>query len=403
MGDENAASGGRRDRRAFAPGPATSPSSSRIELLLHMVAVFALLYVFLVSIDLMGGAFKLFGKGFAENLIKGCSNPVVGLFIGILATSLIQSSSTTTSLTVGFVGGGVLPLGLAIPIIMGANIGTTITNILVSFGFVARKEDFRRAFAGATVHDFFNLCSVTLFFPIEMKYHVIQKLAERMTGAFDTSGGLRFTSPLKAIIKPASGACRHLFTDVLGLSPLPSGIILMTIASVALIVSLIFLVKLMRGIILQKAERAINKCLFRNDLTALVLGICLTAAAQSSSVTTSLMVPLVGAGVVTLARCYPYTLGANIGTTVTALLASLATVKAGDHGSVGVTAAFAHLIFNVLGIAVFYPLKMIPIYLARRLSSLAAESKRWAIVFVLGIFFALPLLMILPTTGRTTA
>jgi sodium-dependent phosphate cotransporter len=119
--------------------------------------------------------------------------------------------------------------------------------------------------------------------------------------------------------------------------------------------------------------------------------------AQSSSVTTSLVVPLVAAGVVTLHRCYPFTLGANIGTTVTALLASLATVKGGDMGSVGVTCAFAHLLFNILGIAIFYPLRAVPIFLAEKLAALAAESKRWAIVFTLGVFFGVPLLMILFT------
>ncbi len=144
---------------------------------LRILTVLGLLYVFLLSITMMGSAFKLFGKGFAEALIRGCTNPFAGLFIGVLATGLIQSSSTTTSLVVGFVGGGVLPLQFAVPLIMGANIGTTITNLLVSFGFVTRREDFRRAFAGATVHDFFNICSVIVLFPLELRFHIIQKAA----------------------------------------------------------------------------------------------------------------------------------------------------------------------------------------------------------------------------------
>lgn len=364
-------------------------------LLLHVIAALCLLYVFLLSINLMGMSFKLFGEAFAENLIKGCSNPVVGLFIGVLATGLIQSSSTTTSLTVGFVGGGVLPLEFAIPIIMGANIGTTITNILVSFGFVARKEDFRRAFAGATVHDFFNLCSVALFFPLEVRFHLIQKAAERLTGAFGTAGGATFASPLKAIIKPVGNAIKHQLIDTMGLTPRAAGIVILSVSIVALIVSLILMVKTLRVVIVQKAERFVNRYLFRNDVTALILGIALTVLAQSSSVTTSLVIPLVGAGVVTLHRCYPYTLGANIGTTCTALLAAMATVQAGEGGAVGVTAAFAHLIFNTFGILVFYPLKIIPITAAKKMADLAAESKKWAVIFVLGVFFGVPLLMIL--------
>jgi sodium-dependent phosphate cotransporter len=345
----------------------------------------------------MGGAFKLFGKRFAEGLIAGCSDPVIALFIGVLATSLIQSSSTTTSLVVGFVGGGVLPLRLAIPVIMGANVGTTITNILVSFGFVTRKEDFRRAFAGATVHDFFNLCAVSLLFPLELRTHVIERMALRLTAVFDTAGGVIFSSPLKAIIDPAAHGLRRFFVDVLALSHLAAGILLLCVSILMLIISLVLLVRTLRTVIVHKAERFINRYLFRNDFTALMLGLALTVLAQSSSVTTSLVVPLVGAGVVTLARCYPYTLGANIGTTCTALLAALATIEAREGGSIGVTTAFAHLLFNVLGIAVFYPLKAVPIFLARRLSVIAAESKRWAIVFVLGVFFGIPLLIIMVT------
>ncbi len=74
---------------------------------LKILGVPFLLYSFLVSIKLLGTSFQLFGKGFAEQLISSYSNPFLGLFTGILATSLVQSSSTITSLIVGLVGGGV--------------------------------------------------------------------------------------------------------------------------------------------------------------------------------------------------------------------------------------------------------------------------------------------------------
>ena len=389
-----------------AAGPDVRPSFAvrfyqSHPVLFRVLGAIVLLYFFLLSISLMGSSFKLFGKVFAENLIKNCANPVVGLFIGIFATSIIQSSSTTTSLVVGFVGGGVLPLQFAIPVIMGANIGTTITNIIVSFGFVTRKEDFRRAFAGATVHDFFNLCSVLVFFPLELRFHLIQRLAERLTLLFNNAGGVKFSSPLKAVIKPVVSAFKHVLVDNLDLSHTAAGIVMLVVALAILIASLVYLVKTLRVLIVRNAETFVNRYLFRNDAMALVLGICLTVLVQSSSVTTSLIIPLVGAGVVTIYRCYPFTLGANIGTTCTALLASLATVSATEGGSVGVTTAFAHLLFNILGIAVFYPLRRIPIWLATTLAALAAESKKWAVIFVLAVFFGLPLLMILVTRYAT--
>jgi sodium-dependent phosphate cotransporter len=372
-----------------------APWHRRHKALIHALGALVLLYVFLLSISMMSSAFKLFGKAFAETLIAGCSNPTIGLFIGMLATGLIQSSSTTTALTVGFVGGGVLPLNFAIPIIMGANMGTTITNTLVSMGFVTRKEDFRRAFAGATVHDFFNICSIVVLFPLELRFHFIQRMAEMLTRAFGATGGAVFASPVKVVVKPVCSAIKHFLVDSVGLPKHIAGAVLLLVAVLTLIFSLVFLVKTLRTLVVDKAEVFVNRYLFRNDFTALVLGICLTVLVQSSSVTTSLIIPLVGAGVVTLSRCYPFTLGANIGTTCTALLASLATVHAGAGGAVGVTAAFAHLIFNVIGILIFYPLKVIPMTAARRLANLATESKRWAIIFIAGLFFGLPLLIIL--------
>ena len=131
--------------------------------------------------------------------------------------------------------------------------------------------------------------------------------------------------------------------------------------------------------------------------TAFLLGMILTAAVQSSSITTSLIVPLVAAGVISLQKAYPFTLGANIGTTITAMLASLATVGAdgGAASTIGVTVAFAHLMFNIFGVVIFLPLRRVPIYLATRLSNVAAENKKWAFLFIILVFFLLPLLVIL--------
>jgi sodium-dependent phosphate cotransporter len=377
--------------------PVKNQKTTTIYIFLRVLGALFFLYVFLLSIKMMGASFKLFGQGFAETLIENCSNPVVGLFIGILATSLIQSSSTTTSLTVGFVGGGVLPLDFAIPMIMGANMGTSITNTLVSMGFVTRKEDFRRAFAGATVHDFFNLCAVLLLFPLELKFHMIQRLAEMLTRTFSSAGGVTFTNPVKVIIKPVVSLLKHSLIDGAGLAEVAAGCVMLGIAIAALVGSLVFLVKSLRAVLFDKAENAVNKYLFRNDAVALLLGLLLTIMVQSSSVTTSLIVPLVGAGVISIYRCYPYTLGSNIGTTFTALLAALATVKAGEGGCVGVTTAFAHLIFNLMGIAIFYPLRGIPIFLARRLADIAVESKKFAVLFIICLFYGIPLLMIFLT------
>jgi sodium-dependent phosphate cotransporter len=365
---------------------------------LKIAGVLFLLYFFLASIKLMGLSFQMFGKGFAEGLISTYSDPFLGLFTGILATSLVQSSSITTSLVVGLVGGGALPVEHAIPIIMGANLGTTITNTLVSLGFVTRKEDFRRAFAGATVHDFFNICTIIVFFPLELKFRFIQKSAFFLTTVFQGAGGVTFTSPFKLAINPAVKSFKLFLMKTLSLPEMAAGVIMLIVAVIVVIASLVYLIKILHASISARATVFIDRFLFRNDFTALSLGLCLTVLVQSSSITTSLIVPLVGAGILSLRRCYPVTLGANLGTTFTAILASLATVTMVDKQTVntaGVTVAFAHLMFNVYGIAVFYPLKRIPIFCASRLADLATQSKKWAPIFVFVVFFVLPFLIIL--------
>ncbi len=365
---------------------------------IKILGVLLLLYVFLVSIKLMGTSFHLLGKGFAEQLISSYSNPFLGLFTGILATSLVQSSSTTTSLIVGLVGGGLLPVEYAIPMIMGANVGTTITNTLVSLTFVTRKEDFRRAFAAATVHDFFNLCTIITLFPLEINFHFIQKSALFLTKVFEGVGGVAFTSPLKLVIDPTIQSIQSFLTKTLSAPEIVAGIVMLIIAVIVVMTSLIYLVKTMRSLTGAQTESLIDRYLFRNAFTAILVGLGLTAVVQSSSVTTSFIVPLVASGILTLRRVYPFILGANLGTTVTAILASLATVSAVNGQGVstaGVTVAFAHLIFNICGIALFYPLRRLPIFCASRLADLASVSKKWAIIYVFMVFFILPLSIVL--------
>ncbi len=365
---------------------------------LKILVIVLLLYAFLLSIKLIGSSFQLFGKDFAAQLIDSYSNPVLGLATGILATSIIQSSSTVTSLIVGLAGGGVLPISAAIPLVMGANMGTTITNILVALTFVTRKGDFRRAFAAATVHDFFNILTIALFFPLELQFHFIEKSAVFLTGVFKGIGGVSFTSPIKLIISPVAEGLQHFFTDTLSLPDAAAGTIMLVLSIIVVILTLVYLVRTLRAVTSAQAENSIDRYLFSNTFTAISLGVILTAIVQSSSITTSVIVPLVAAGVISLTNAYPFTLGANIGTTVTAMLASLATVTIIDGeavNTVGVTVAFAHLMFNIYGVIIFLPLKRIPIFLATKLANIAAESKKWAFIFVIIVFFLLPLLTIL--------
>ncbi len=343
------------------------------------------LYVFLVSIGMLGGAFKLFGKDFALQLVETTANPFVGLFVGILATTLVQSSSTTTSIAVGIVAAGGLSIESAVPIIMGANIGTSVTNTLVSMGHITRREEFKRALAGATVHDFFNLIAVALLLPLELVFGFLKHIAEYVSDVFVGVGGMKLANPLKAITKPTiDGAI-----DLLGHRP----IVVLIVSLILMYLALKFLVDLARGIVVKRAERFLNRYLFGAPTSAFLFGMILTVLVQSSSISTSLVIPLVGAGILTVTQIFPYTLGANVGTTVTAMLAALSTANIA-----AITIAFVHLLFNLSGIALVFPvpaIRRIPIRLAHWLAELTSRSRPLAIIYVILVFYLIPIGVIL--------
>lgn len=340
--------------------------------IIDIIIIAAILYLFLLSIKLLGHSFKLLGKNFAETMLQMTSNPAAGLLIGIVTTSLIQSSSTTTSITVGLVAGGALSLQNAIPIVMGANIGTTITNSFVSLGHISNRLEFKRAFAAGIVHDFFNICTVLVLFPLEIHFHLIETTAVFLQKGFSHAGGMELFNPLAFILNPAINVCDYLTS----LLPFQS-LIMMILSLFLLFFSLATLVKKIRSMVLFQIETVLNKYIFRNDIIGFFFGMLITAVVQSSSVTIALMIPLAGAGLISLRKILPYTLGANIGTTVTTILAALAT-----QNETAIMVAFSHLCFNIFGILIFYPLKFIPLTLATFVSTQASKSKKTLILFV---------------------
>ena len=367
--------------------------SRRTSVLARLLLVVLLVYIFLVSIGLMGAAFKGFGKAFAQQLIQTTSNPFVGLFIGIFATSLVQSSSTTTSIVVGMVGSGVLTVSCAVPIVMGANIGTTVTNTLVSLGHVSRREEFRRAIAGATVHDFFNLICVAIMFPLNLATGFLERLAGLLEGLFANVGGIKFTSPIKLATSPVIHFIEHILSDTLRLADRSAHVAMLIISVVILFFALVYLVRTMRSLVIERVESALDDVLGKNALLAILAGMILTFIIQSSSITTSLLVPMMAAGILSLEAAFPIVIGANIGTTGTSILASFAT-----GNPAAITIAFVHFLFNFIGVVVIYPIKpfrVIPINLARALGDLAYDKRHYAFLYVMGMFFIVPGILIL--------
>ena len=348
------------------------------------------LYLFLLSLELMKGSFECFGKGFTEVLFRTTSNPLVAMSIGILATSILQSSSTTTSIIVALVGAGQLDISNAVPIVMGANIGTVVTNILVALGYVTRKEEFRRAYAQSMMNASFKCLAVATLLPLEVLFHPLERMASVLQRQFEQCGGMRLFNPVKPAVEPVV----HLLTQAIR-APFQEGstvppVAILVVALVLMFISLMFLVEVLKSIMFGRLETLVHKYLFAKPMRAFVLGLVVTALVQSSSVTTSLAIPLVASGLLTLEAVFPYVLGSDVGTTITAILAAMVIGK-----PEGVVLAFCHLLFNVFGVCLFYPLRTIPITIAHFLGNLAYHSRVKAVVCALALYFLIPALIIL--------
>ena len=167
------------------PPSAEPPAGGVRAALLKAAAVLVFLSIFLTGIKGLGDGFKSLGSEVLDVFFTSTSNPLIGLMVGILATTLMQSSSVTTSLIVGLVAApdNPLPIANAVPMIMGANIGTTVTNTIVSLAHMGRRDEFVRAFSIATCHDFFNFMTVAVLLPLELATGFLTKTASsRVSG-----------------------------------------------------------------------------------------------------------------------------------------------------------------------------------------------------------------------------
>jgi len=365
----------------------------RTQTILKIIGVAACLYLFLVGIGGMGYSFKLFGKEFSQKILEATSSPMVGLFIGVLATTIVQSSSTTTSIVIGMVAAEAIGVRSAIFMVMGANIGTTVTAKLVSLGHITRKAEFRRAFAASSVHDTFNLITVSLLYPLEYYFHILEHSATWMGRIFvDVTGITKPENYLKKITAPAIEALADLLDRIPWL--------VLLVAVTITFFMLWAIVKLLQSLVLKKLESFFDTYIFRNLAMSFTVGLILTVMVQSSSITTSLIVPLAGAGVLRLQQIFPFTIGANIGTTITGLLAALAV--AGQPGIdpklvlAGATVAFAHFLFNASGAVIFLPFRRvreIPVRVAEWLAEFCLKNRIIPIVIIVLFFYLIPLLL----------
>ena len=360
-----------------------------------------LLFIFLCGIRGMSTGFEGLGGDVLSTFFRATENPFVALVVGILATTLMQSSSVTTSMVVALVAApdNPLPIANAIPMIMGANIGTTVTNTVVALGHMGRPEEFRRAYAAATCHDFFNFIAVAVLLPLEIMTGFLAKLSHTLAGVVGTGGGGTYSNPLKVAAKAVVNPVKDAIYGVIPGEQLAS-LVMILVSMGVIFLALYYLVKLLRNAAASRVKVYMTRALDASPYIAMLVGMVMTVMVQSSSITTSLMVPLAGARIVTLRQVFPVTLGANIGTTVTALLASMAAPP--ETAALAVQIALVHLIFNLTAIAMIFivpTIREIPLRAAEGLANLAVRSKKLAILYLVFLFYALPALLVAATSG----
>ena len=357
-----------------------TPQKWWASLLLLLLAII----FFLFSIDMVAGSLTMLGGETAQSILLATSNPFIGLFIGLLSTALIQSSSTVTSMIVAVVASGYLTLPNAIPIVMGANVGTTLTSTLVSLGFVNKRNQFRKAISAGSMHDFFNIFTVLLLFPLEYYYGTLSYLAESLTTLL---GGLALSGNEPITIGNYSFSSLSRF--LIGILPANFFTILLSFAM--LFGSIKFLSNVIYSRLIGQSKDKLRRYVFRNPYKSFGWGTLITAGVQSSSITTSLMVPLVASGRVSLQNSFPFILGANIGTTITALIAAFNRTEA------ALTIALVHMLFNLIGVLIFLPwpmLRSIPVRVAYRFGAWTLDSRLIGFSYIIFTFFLMPFTLI---------
>lgn len=375
---------------------ATQPQSelNRAEFWMRVFLVLFLLFIFLCGVGGLGTGFKGLGKGVLSSFFEATSNPFVALVIGILGTTLVQSSSVSTSMIVAMVGAGTLSVEGAVPMIMGANIGTTVTNTIVSLGHASRPEEFRRAFAAATCHDFFNFMAVAILLPLEMATGFLRHTATKIATGIAGTGGGKFPNPVKDATKAVIKPVKNLFADITDHKQ-AQAIMLIVFSALVIFAALFLIVSVLRKVSASSSEGFLTRALGKSAYLGVLVGVVVTVMVQSSSITTSTLIPLAGAGLITLEAVFPITVGANIGTTVTALLASLALPPEALH--LGLTIALVHLLFNLCGVIIVFAhpyMRAIPLRMARRLADVAVRSRKYALLYVVALFYGLPAALI---------
>ncbi|MDZ4713968.1 MAG: Na/Pi symporter [Cytophagales bacterium] len=340
---------------------------------------------FLFALELMLAALQHLGQPAEETILLATTNPFTAFFIGLLLTAIIQSSTATTSITVALVASGSLTLQSAVPIVMGANIGTTITSTIVSLSFLPKKNEFRRALAAGSYHDFFNMLTAAVLFPLEYHFQFLSRSSQHIASYFIPPTGGKPVTHISLLYGGLDGV-----TEWIGRT-IDNGFVLIILALGILFGSILFFRNVLTRLLGIGSLHRFRQFFFQNAWKSFGWGALTTAAIRSSTITTSLVVPLVAKKVVKLRNAAPFIAGANVGTTISAFVA--ATVSS----NTAISIAIAHLLFNIIGVILFVAipvLREIPLWLASGLGRLTVKYRMAGLVYLVVLFLLIPFTLI---------
>ncbi|ANQ51062.1 Na/Pi symporter [Flammeovirga sp. MY04] len=351
------------------------------------LAMLVSFYLMFLAFGVMKYSFTLMGSEIAEDLVKVPHNPFIYFFIGLLGAAVFQSSSAVTTIVVGAVASGHMSLDDAVFIVMGANIGTTVTSTIVALSYIDDKSVFMRALSGAALHDFFNISVALIFLPLEIFTGFLSNLSQKLAG-------ILFDQPTDLAVKNFNGfgfgldgVVKYLFSN---LTDYPW--LIFFIAIVLIVGSLKLIGGVTKQALMENNSISTNSLIFKSDGGSLLSGTLITSIVQSSSITSSLIVPLTASKKISLEKGYMFIMGANVGTTITALFASITTGT-----EYGIEIALTHVLFNVLGVLIFLLIpgvKKFPIWYAKKLGFLAAKDRIFGFLYLFTLFFVLPFLLV---------
>jgi len=411
--------------------------------ILHILSFFTILYFFFAGIVLLASSVQILGGCYGARLLaENFDNPISNVMAGVIATSIFQSS-TATNILIGSLAGSGLTVQQCIYMAMGANVGNTMTNSIFALVHFKSRTALELAIAGATINDIFYLLTIAIMLPLEMASKMLYRISAAVTSSYDDAGyrwkGLieMIVEPLtnkiiiankgitEAIISKKIGSCEERYpvfcedsnetfdSCITGLiscdestghcpiffsgeatqkSDQIKGAITLAIALLVITSCLYGMMFLIYRMLVETPVGIIARCSSFNTYVLMIYGCAFGLLLGNSSATESMLTPFVGMGIIELDQMFPWSLGSNVGSSLTTILLALSTGK-----EAFVQVALANFMFNVMGIIFWFAIpfmRTFPLHGALILGILANAWRVFPLIYVCIMFFGIPLMSI---------